>query len=364
MFKTTIGPYKSSIGYARPEAAQGMFVDFKRVYETSRERLPIGIAQIGKALRNEISPRQGPIRIREFTIMEFEFFYDPSNDSCEKLDDVEENTIGIISCDDRQSGKEIPQVITIRDAINKGIIFSEWMAYFMALSTQFLIELGIPKEKQRFHEKLPYERAHYSKQTFDQEVLLDRWSWTEVAGFAHRSDYDLKRHMKYSKVDMKVHKPESAKMKFIPQVIEPSFGAERLLYTLLEYSLTKKDNRNILRIPKRLASYHIAIFPLLTKENLIIKAKNIFETLINNKFDAFYDEKGSIGRRYARADEIGIPLALTVDFQTLEDDTVTIRDRDSWEQVRVPVISLKDQLSNFYCSSINFKDIEKGYNGG
>jgi glycyl-tRNA synthetase len=361
MFKTVIGPYRSSTGYARPEAAQGMFVDFKRVFEASRERLPIGVAQIGKALRNEISPRQGPIRLREFTIMEFEFFYDPLEDKCDRLIEVLDRKLRIVTCDERLSGREEPIEATVSEALEKNYIRSEWMAYFMALSTAFLEGLGIPRDKQRFHEKLPYERAHYSRQTFDQEVLLDRWGWTEVAGFAHRSDYDLKGHMKYSKVDLTVYRADPPPgRRIIPHVVEPSFGAERLLYAVLEYALTEKGDRVILGLPRRVAPYHLAVFPLLTREPLEIKAREIYEYLLDNRFDVYYDEKGSIGRRYARADEIGIPLALTVDYQTLEDETVTLRDRDTWGQLRVPVNGLDEILLRYYRdNSIDFKGLEK-----
>ncbi|MGC8849436.1 MAG: glycine--tRNA ligase [Candidatus Bathyarchaeia archaeon] len=361
MFKTIIGPYKSFTGYARPEAAQGMFVDFKRVFESSRERLPIGIAQIGKALRNEISPRQGPIRLREFTIMEFEFFYDPLEDKCERLPEVSERRLRIVTCENRLSGKEEPLEVTVREALDKNYIYSEWMAYFMALSTAFLEELGIPRERQKFHEKLPNERAHYSKQTFDQEVLLDRWGWTEIAGFAHRSDYDLKGHMKYSKVDLTVYRADPPHgRRIIPHVVEPSFGAERLLYAVLEYALTVKEDRIILSLPKRVAPYHLAVFPLLTREPLVIKAREIHDRLLSERFDVYYDEKGSIGRRYARADEIGIPLALTVDYQTLEDDTATLRDRDTWDQLRIPLNGLSEILLNYYRdNNMDFKGLEK-----
>lgn len=361
MFKTTIGPYKSSIGYARPEAAQGMFVDFKRVFESSRERLPIGVAQIGKALRNEISPRQGPIRLREFTIMEFEFFYDPEEDSCDRLPEVSDHKLRIVPGSERLSGNEEPIEVTVKESLEEKYVYSEWLAYFMALSTGFLERLGIPRDRQKFHEKLPYERAHYSKQTFDQEVLLDRWGWTEVAGFAHRSDYDLKGHMKYSKVDLTIYRPNPPPgRRIIPHVVEPSFGAERLLYAVLEYALTMKGDRVILSLPKAVAPYHVAVFPLLTREPLVLKAREIHTILLRGRFDVYYDEKGSIGRRYARADEIGIPLALTVDHQTLEDETVTLRDRDTWDQLRVPINGLTETLLKYYGdNSMDFKGLER-----
>lgn len=429
MFKTTIGPYSEEIGYGRPEAAQGMFIDFKRVYETARGRLPLGIAQIGRAMRNEISPRQGPIRLREFTIMEFEFFLDPENPVCEKLSSIESLEITLLPSVFREKGVEQPVKITLRKAVEEGYIASEWLAYFMGKSVKFLAQLGVKPEDQRFEEKLPAERAHYSLQTFDQQVRLERWGWTEVAGFAYRGDYDLKRHASYSKVDMSVFKgygqpvekvvrtirpvedevkrlfgeraklileklrevdPEEIRMqlsrqglfrlgeytipascfieeekkvketgkRFIPHVVEPSFGAERLLYAVLEKAYTVKEGRIVLRLPSFLSPYDAAVFPLVSKNGLDEYANKLSQQLLSQGFDVFYDEKGSIGRRYARADEAGIPVAVTVDYQTLEDDTVTVRDRDSWNQIRVNVNRLdkhlidilsRDKRSDYHC---------------
>lgn len=416
MFRTTIGPYSEEVAYGRPEAAQGMFLDFKRVYETARERFPLGIAQIGRAMRNEISPRQGPIRLREFTIMEFEFFFDPENPMCEKLPSIENLEINLLPSLVREKGVEEPVKITLRKAVEEGFITSEWLAYFMGKSVKFLEQLGIEPDDQRFEEKLPTERAHYSLQTFDQQVKLDRWGWTEVAGFAYRGDYDLKRHALYSKVDMRIFKGyeqpvekvirsihpvegemiklfgERAKLvleklreaepeevysqlgrqgffklgeftipascflreekrvketgaRFIPHVVEPSFGAERLLYAILEKAYSVKEGRVVLQLPSFLSPYDVAVFPLVSKNGLNDYSYKLSQQLLYQGFDVFYDEKGSIGRRYARADEAGIPAAITVDYQTMQDDTVTVRDRDSWSQIRVDVKRLDSYLT-------------------
>ncbi|MEM2965192.1 MAG: glycine--tRNA ligase [Candidatus Bathyarchaeia archaeon] len=416
MFRTTIGPYSEEVAYGRPEAAQGMFLDFKRVYETARERFPLGIAQIGRAMRNEISPRQGPIRLREFTIMEFEFFFDPENPMCEKLPSIENLEINLLPSLVREKGVEEPVKITLRKAVEEGFITSEWLAYFMGKSVKFLEQLGIEPDDQRFEEKLPTERAHYSLQTFDQQVKLDRWGWTEVAGFAYRGDYDLKRHALYSKVDMRIFKGyeqpvekvirsihpvegemiklfgERAKLvleklreaepeevysqlgrqgffklgeftipascflreekrvketgaRFIPHVVEPSFGAERLLYAILEKAYSVKEGRVVLQLPSFLSPYDVAVFPLVSKNGLNDYSYKLSQQLLYQGFDVFYDEKGSIGRRYARADEAGIPAAITIDYQTMQDDTVTVRDRDSWSQIRVDVKRLDSYLT-------------------
>jgi glycyl-tRNA synthetase len=191
MFETNIGPYSNTVGYGRPEAAQGIFVEFNRLYGLAREKLPFGVLQIGHALRNEISPRQGLMRQREFTIADLEFFFDPEEEDCYALKDVENETLRLVTAETRQKGLEEITELAAKEALKKGIVKKQWLAVFMILAKRLLIDLGVPAEKQRFLEKLPWERAHYSQQTFDQEVLLDRWGWTEASGHAYRTDYDL-----------------------------------------------------------------------------------------------------------------------------------------------------------------------------
>ncbi|HDI01872.1 MAG TPA: glycine--tRNA ligase, partial [Candidatus Bathyarchaeota archaeon] len=202
MFVTTIGPYSDAVGYGRPEAAQGIFVEFMRLYEQARKRLPFAVVQIGRALRNEISPRQGPIRLREFTIIDYEFFFDPEDPSCPRLHEVEDEVLRLVPAEVRLKGSEEPVELTVREALDRGYIKMEWMAYFMALAKRLLEELGVPADKQRFIEKLEWERAHYSVQGYDQEVWTERWGWVEVSGHNYRTDYDLSRHTKWSGVDL------------------------------------------------------------------------------------------------------------------------------------------------------------------
>ncbi len=428
MFRTAIGPHGESVAYGRPEAAQGMFVDFKRVYETMRERMPIAIAQIGTALRNEISPRQGPIRLREFTIMEFEFFYDPAEHNCPYIQDVAKREMRILPLQIRNQGIEEPVTVTIREALDRKFVLSDWSAYFMALSEQFMSELGVPSANQRFYEKSPTERAHYSSQTYDHEVLLDRWGWVEIAGHANRADHDLSNHIKESGLDLTVFRrydtpvmrrekvvrtvdstlgpafksdaiavrklveqarsedveqsikekgfyeaggfkilpqhvrfdwietKESGK-RYVPQVVEPSYGAERLLYTVLEYAHTQVKDRVVLKIPADLAPIQVSVFPLMAKDGLDKKARSVYEMLRDARFDVDYDESGTIGRRYARADEIGVPIAVTVDYDTLKDDTVTLRDRATWKQVRTPLGTLDIGLRRYMSGACAFADL-------
>jgi glycyl-tRNA synthetase len=359
MFTTTIGPYSDSVGYGRPEAAQGIFVEFKRIFESVRNRLPLGVAQIGHALRNEISPRQGPLRLREFTIIDIEFFLDPEDKKCLILNEVENETLRLVLAENKLKDNPEPVTMTIKELMSKGIIHEEWMAYFMAKAKQLLVWLGVPEDKQRFIEKLDYERAHYSAQGFDQEVYLDRWGWPEVSGHNYRTDFDLARHMKASNVDLTAFKEtEDGKgRRFVPHVIEPSFGLDRLVYVVLEYSFSKDGKRAILSLPRDLAPMQMSVYPLVNKDGLLEKADEVYHLLANEGFLVDWDSSGSIGRRYARADEAGTPLGITVDYQTKEDETVTLRDRDSWKQVRAKLIELPQKLHDYYCNKINFEDI-------
>jgi glycyl-tRNA synthetase len=415
MFKTSIGPYGEDPAYGRPEAAQGIFVDFRRVYEVMREKMPLGIAQVGTVLRNEISPRQGPIRLREFTIMDFELFFDPENPECPYLKEVTDEQLSIVTEKDRIKSDDQTTLITTGEAVRTHTIKSSWAAYFMAQSKRFLAQLGIRPQHQRFFEKLPTERAHYSAQTFDHEVKLDRWGWVEVAGFAYRTDYDLKKHMEATGIDLRVFKPYDSPVektvrivrpnhekirkqygadagkiisllaredlpqklqgkkpgetieasghsipielfetkeekvketgtKYIPHVVEPSFGVERLVYASLEHNLKMREDRLIMGLPFKLAPIQASVYPLVNKDGLEERARKVYEELTADGLRVEYDDAGSIGRRYARADEAGIPLGITIDYDTLKDDTVTLRDRDTWAQVRAKTERLRDTI--------------------
>jgi glycyl-tRNA synthetase len=428
MFETTIGPYSNATGYGRPEAAQGIFVEFNRLYAMAREKLPFGVLQIGHALRNEISPRQGLIRLREFTIADLEFFFDPEEPSCCLLKDVENETLRLYLAPERLKCSEKTIEVTVKDAVTQHLIRSEWQAFFMAMAKKLLIEIGVPAENQRFIEKTQWEKAHYASQSFDQEVYVDRWGWIEVSGHAHRTDFDLSSHMKASGADLRVYKeyatpieqeqltvkPVMAKMgpafkteaakaaelltaapaeevaaqlekngsymagpykilpehvdisrqktvvrgkRFIPQVVEPSFGCDRLFYVALEYAYRVKDDRVVMSFPRAIAPTQVGVYPLVSKDGIAEKALEVHQLLVSEDFAAEFDEAGSIGRRYARADEAGVPLGITVDYDTLKDGTVTIRDRDTWQQVRTPISALPELLHKYFQEKINFEDL-------
>jgi glycyl-tRNA synthetase len=228
----------------------------------------------------------------------------------------------------------------------------------MAQAKRFLIDMGVPEDKQRFIEKLDYERAHYSMQGFDQEVYLERWGWTEVSGHNYRTDYDLSRHMKASGVDLTAFKEsENGGRRFVPHVIEPSFGLDRLVYVALEYAYTIRNNRTVLSLSRDLAPVQMTVLPLVNKDGLLEKADEVYHMMVNEGFTVDWDSSGSIGRRYARADEVGTPLGITVDYMTLEDGTVTLRDRDSWKQVRSKLSDLRSLLQGYFRNKLNFEDL-------
>ena len=309
MFKTFQGVTEDSTStvYLRPETAQGIFVDFKNVMRTTRKKIPMGIAQIGKAFRNEITPGNFTFRTREFEQMELEFFCKPGTDL-------------------------------------------EWFEYWRKFCKDWLLNLGIKEENIRLRDHSPEELVFYSKGTTDIEFAFP-FGWGELWGIADRTDYDLTAHQTHSKEDMSYLDPETNE-KYIPYVIEPSVGADRVTLAFLcnayeEQELGEGDTRIVLHLHPALAPYKAAILPLSKKLN--DKADEVFQTLAK-AFPVDYDEAGSIGKRYRRQDEIGTPYCITVDFDTLEDNQVTVRDRDTMEQIRIPI----DQVEKYISEKIAF----------
>ena len=303
MFKTFQGVTEDSKAeiYLRPETAQGIFVNFKNVARTTRRKLPMGIAQIGKAFRNEITPGNFTFRTREFEQMELEFFCKPGTDL-------------------------------------------EWFAYWKEFCENFLLSLGMKKENIRLRDHSPEELVFYSKATTDIEFAFP-FGWGELWGIADRTDYDLSRHIEHSKQDLSYQDPETNE-KFVPYVIEPSLGCDRVTLAFLcnsyeEQDLGEGDSRVVLHLHPALAPYKVAILPLSKK--LSDKAQEVYE-MLSKEFMCDYDEAGSIGKRYRREDEIGTPYCVTIDFDTLEDGAVTIRDRDTMEQVRVPITEVREWI--------------------
>jgi glycyl-tRNA synthetase len=355
MFKTEIGATGGEVGYARPETAQSMFINYKKGFLHAREKLPFATAQSSKVMRNEISPRRGMLRLREFTIMELELFFDPQAPRCPWFKDVAKENVHLLTEEMEQNKSHEPIQITIKDAVDEKLILTEWQGYFMGLSQQFVTALGASLDLQRFRAHLPSERAHYSKQTYDHEVKLETWGWTEISGCAYRTDFDLKNHMRVSGQDMSVLRDDGSR--FLPHVVEPSFGLDRLVYVVLEVNYERKNNRNVFHFSKDISPFQVSVYPLVTKDGLPEKAKEIFDKLIESGFWAFYDESGSVGRRYARGDEIGVPLAVVVDYDTLDKGLLTIRDRESWEQVILESKNLTKALNDYFNKVKNFIDL-------
>ena len=407
MFKTTIGPGSARIGYLRPETAQGIFVNFPNLYRYNREKMPLGVIQTGRGYRNEIAPRQGMIRMREFNMMEVELFVDPEDKDWPRFPQIENETLDLLP----NTGTGMVTV-TVKEAVEKGIIANRVLAYFVYTTKQLLTALGIDPARLRFRQHEKDEMAHYAADCWDAEVLLS-YGWIEITGIADRGCWDLSRHAEFSGTElthfkrfdepreMEVEKVrakhkalgpafkgkakaiaaameeaspsavkdgklkivvdgeeieltdeffEIAKVnekvtgeRIVPHVIEPSHGLDRIFYSVLEhaYSHDEKEDYTVLRLKPAVAPIKLGVFPLMEKDGLDDIARSIYEKVHSHRVEAYYDGSGTIGKRYARMDEVGTPWCITVDYDSLENGaapgTVTIRDRDSTEQKRVKI---------------------------
>ena len=334
MFKVGIGPQEEE-AYLRPETCQSIFVDFPRLFKTMRGKLPLGIAQVGKSFRNEIAPRQSLLRLREFYQAEIEVFCNPGRlNEVEKFAEIE-NTIIRVQTDSE------PISMTCKEALDTGTVPNRFVAYYLGILTEFYEKTGINVSKSRFRKLGDKEKAFYAEVAFDFEVETTI-GWLELVACNYRSDYDLSSHAKMSKEKFEVMDNDE---KVLPHVFEISMGIDRSLYTILEHSLKNDEEheRMVLSLKPYLSPVHVGILSLVKKDGLKEKTDEIFLN-IKRKFDAFLDHSGAIGRRYRRLDEIGAPFAITVDHQTLEDNTVTIRKRDSMEQSRVNISEIDSIL--------------------
>jgi len=427
MFKTLIGAKGNKTGYMRPETAQGIFIQFKRLSRFFKNKLPFGVVQLGKAYRNEISPRQGVIRLREFTQAEAEIFVDPEDKTHLNFSKIKDEKLVLSSQSTQLSGEE-PLTITAKEALDKGIVASEMLIYQIYLAKKFLNEIGIPDEALRFRQHLENEMAHYAIDCWDVEALTDRYGWVEIIGIADRGDYDLKSHSKHSNEDLNIFiqfdnpqkvaktilklnmnkfgpsfKGDAPKVKnfleslesdeiiamkeeinnngkyvidldssyevlsehvefedieeelkgkkIVPHVIEPSFGIDRILYCVLLHSFhvaNDSEEKDYFKLANVIAPIQVGVFPLMNKEELNEIAIEITDDLRSLGFRVNYDTSGTIGKRYARSDEIGTPIAITVDYESLEDKKVTIRNRDTEEQNRVLIANLNEELKRYF----------------
>ncbi len=346
MFKTFVGPKSDneSIAYLRPETAQLMFTNFRLVQDTARLQLPFGIAQMGRAFRNEISPRNFLFRSREFEQMEIEYFIHPDNvNECPYMDEILDYKLIVYSAEMQQK-KTKPKTMTIKQALDKKIIKTKWHGYWLAKIHKWFVDLGVDPKKFRIRQHLSDEKSHYALDTWDLDYGFP-FGYKELVGIANRTDFDLKQHMKVSGKDLRLY-DQASKQKIIPYVVaEPSLGVDRsfLVFMFDAYNYDEKRENIVLKLNPSLAPIKVGVFPLVNK--LEDKAREVYER-IRKDFACTFDRSGSIGRRYARADEIGIPYCVTIDFDTLKDKSVTIRERDTTEQIRVKIEDLSRVLCN------------------
>jgi glycyl-tRNA synthetase len=346
MFGLDLGPTGRERGYLAPETAQGAYLAFPRMHEVGRKALPLGIGVIGKAYRNEIAPRQLLFRMRAFTQAELQIFFDPSSFEV-PLRDVEDEQLPILRVPRREAGEERPEPVTVRTLMESGGI-PAFYAYYLAVSYRFYREvLGYPADGIRLYEKSDRERAFYNRIQFDIEVELPSLGgYKELGALHYRGDYDLTRHGEGSGKDLSVN--VEGRGRVLPHVLELTFGVDRNIWALADRLLTVDGDRNVWRLPSYLAPVPVAVFPLLKKEHAAFALRLVGE-LRDAGLAAGYDEAGSIGRRYARMDEIGTPFCVTVDGTTVDPadpaaGTVTLRSRDSKAQERVPAAALAERL--------------------
>lgn len=342
MFPIDVGAYNKIRAYLRPETAQGSYLNFSREFNALRKKLPLGLAVIGKAFRNEISPRQGVYRTREFTQAELQIFFNPEKiEEHPDWDEIKDYKLRLFPASTRDKTIEV----SCSEVVEK-FGLPRFYIYFMAQIQKFYLEvLDYPREKVRFFELNEEERAFYNKLHWDFEVKLDALEgYGELCGIHYRTDHDLKSHEKLSGESQEIFFEEK---KFIPHVVELAFGIDRNVYALLELFYTEREDKSVLSFPPRLAPFDCAVFPLVNKEGLDKKAYEIYQKL-RKYFTCFYDDSGSIGRRYARQDEIGTPLCITIDFDTMKDESLTVRNRDTTKQVRVKTSELKSKIEDFF----------------
>jgi glycyl-tRNA synthetase len=322
---------------------------FRRLHEIGRKKLPLGVIQFGKSFRNEISPRQGLIRLREFSQAEAQFFLDPENKTTHpKFGSVKNMKLTVLTKHDQVKGK--PQnAIKVADLVS-GKLTTEWIAYYLAVSVGLFMKMGMDGRKLRCRQHKDDERSFYSSDTWDVEYMSDTYGKIELVGIADRTDYDLGRHQEFSRSDMTVNVDGR---KFIPHVTEVAYGIDRPVYCILESSLKKDGDRVYFSFPPTVSPYHVAVFPLVKKDGLPEKARQVYDLLREAGFYVLYDE-GFIGRLYYRQDEAGTPFCVTIDYDTKKGNDVTLRNRDDQKQVRVKIKNLPCVLRDVISGKLKF----------
>ncbi|KAG7352031.1 glycyl-tRNA synthetase [Nitzschia inconspicua] len=439
MFRTSIGPEGTAVGYLRPETAQGLFVNFRRLLDMNAQKMPFAAAQIGLGFRNEIAPRSGLLRVREFCMGEIEHFVDPNDKSHPNFPSVADKELVLFGRDD-QLGSGKTKTIKIGEAVKAGLVNNETLGYFMARTQLYMEKIGMDPARLRFRQHLATEMAHYAADCWDLEIKSS-YGWVECVGHADRACYDLDVHAKATKTPMvatmkydtpkemdvaklkfdrkaigMVYKKDARmvssalealaedwkdfepiakaleaegkatvdgyevtkdmvtwekttkkvhEVKFTPSVIEPSFGMGRILYSLLEHSFYQRDmdeQRNVMRFNARVAPQKCAVLPISSSAECNSVVDEIASSLMDIDMATRVDKSSAaLGRRYARADEIGVPFAVTVDFDTLRDDSVTIRERDSMIQVRLPKKEVPNVIYDVVHGRLTWEDVTKKY---
>ncbi len=347
MFPLSVGPTGVDKAYLRPETAQGAFLNYKREFESLRRKLPFGLAIVGRAFRNEISPRQGTYRMREFIQAELQIFFNPNTFDDELDFGSVKDEVVLVSFEDVKEDGQVDEFKAV-DLLDR---LPKFYVYHMVRIQQFYLDvLNVPRDRFRFAELGEAERAFYNKLHFDIEILLDSLQgWMEINGIHYRTDHDLKGHQTQSNERMTVNVGGE---KVLPHVLELSFGVDRNIWAFLDL-FYEPGERAVLRLPRRIAPITAGVFPLMSKGGLPEKARDVYDSL-KEDFSCFYDESGSIGKRYARMDEIGTPFSLTVDYDSLEQNDVTIRERDTSAQKRVAISELPQTLRELMYKGAGF----------
>ncbi|HLC84327.1 MAG TPA: glycine--tRNA ligase, partial [Candidatus Nanoarchaeia archaeon] len=352
MMRTTIGV--DTDAYNRPETATTTYLPFPRYFRFFREKLPFGVFQIGKAFRNEISPRQHMLRCREFTQAEGQLFiYEDQKQTFVPFAEIQGLSLPLWDEKEQKANKS-PKQITLKEAVSSKLLGSKAYAWTLHLAYELFVSMGIPKDRLRLRQHHSDEKAFYAKDAWDIEVYTNSFGWVECCGVHDRGDYDLTQHEKFSKTELKGQDQEHKKQ--TPHILEIAFGTDRPCFALMDlFYSSKEDNkeRDLFAIPKRLAPVQVAVLPLVNK--LETEALHAHK-LLKNSFQTMYDRSGSVGRRYARMDEIGVPYCVTIDFDSRKNNTVTVRCRDTTKQVRVPMERIAETIKALLDNRIEFSE--------
>ncbi len=342
MLKTQVG--NNVTAYLRPETATTTYLLFNRLDQDARRQYPIKIYQIGKVYRNEISPRQGVLRMRAFEQFELQLFIGKQQEMVfEDFEEIKENKLPLLDWKLQEENKDKPEIISLEKAIKTKLLKKPAYAYCLYISYYLTKILGFPEEVIRFRQHSINERAHYADDAWDLEIKTRQFGWVEICGVHDRTDYDLKRHGEFSKQNFEVSMGSDSEIKKIPQILEIAFGIDRIIYTLLETVFNVEEGRINLKLIPILAPNTVAVFPLVkNKENIRNLAVKVHRDLLENRINSFFDSAGSIGKRYRRQDELGTKWCITIDYESLDDNTVTIRERDSMDQIRVNISDLAE----------------------